>query len=188
MKIYTKTGDDGTTGLFGGERVTKDAPRIEAYGDVDELNTLIGVARSAKDIPEEIDSLLARIQSELFILGADLATPERKERKNIIIPRVTSEAVTCLEGDIDRIEGVLPDLRHFILPGGSVLGARLHFARTVCRRAERRVVHLQSVESEVGLLPQHYLNRLSDLLFVMARRANQIDGSEEVPWVPATGD
>ncbi len=188
MKIYTKTGDDGTTGLFGGERVMKDAPRIEAYGEVDELNTLIGVARSAHDIPDEIDQLLARIQSELFVLGADLATPEKKERKNITIPRVTSTEVECLEGDIDRIEGFLPELRHFILPGGSELGARLHMARTVCRRAERRVVHLMVTEPEVGTDPQHYLNRLSDLLFVMARRANQLEGAEEIAWVQDSRD
>ncbi len=188
MKIYTKSGDDGTTGLFGGDRVAKDSPRIEAYGEVDELNTIIGIALSEADPPERIASILTRIQGELFVLGADLATPERKERKNISIPRVTNREVACLEEEIDEIVENLPELRHFILPGGSALGARLHFARTVCRRAERRLVHLYNVEPSIGLHPLHYVNRLSDHLFVLARLANSMAGVEETPWIPASGD
>ncbi len=182
MKIYTKTGDEGTTGLFGGRRVSKDAPRIEAYGDVDELNTHIGFVRSLAEIPSDIDNLLARIQRELFVLGADLATPDDKERKNLEIPRVTSEFVACLEEDIDRFEAELPPLKSFILPGGGPTGSALHVARTVCRRSERRVVSLREQDRAVSSETLIYLNRLSDLLFVLARVVNHRSGQTEEAW------
>ena len=182
MKIYTKTGDDGTTGLFGGGRVSKDAPRIEAYGDVDELNTHIGLARTIGEVSPDVDELLGRIQRELFVLGADLATPVEKERKNLEIPRVTSESVVCLEEDIDRFEAELPPLRSFILPGGGPAGAALHVARTVCRRSERRVVSLREREPAVSEDTLRYLNRLSDLLFVLARVVNHRGGLPEEEW------
>lgn len=182
MKIYTKTGDDGTTGLFGGGRVTKDAPRIEAYGEVDELNSHIGSIRSHDRLPAEIDRVLRRIQGELFVLGADLATPENRERKNFHVPRVTADSVTCLEEDIDRFEEELAPLQTFILPGGSRPGAGLHVARTVCRRAERRLVSLHDHEFGVGDDTLRYLNRLSDLLFVLARVVNHRLGTLEEPW------
>ena len=188
MKIYTKTGDDGTTGLFGGNRVPKNDSRIEAYGELDELNSVLGVALSHDNVPQKISKILRRIQGELFVLGADLATPERKDRKNISIPRVTNREVACLEEEIDEIAEILPELRHFILPGGSALGAVLHLARTVCRRAERRLVHLLNEEPEVGLPPLHYVNRLSDHLFVLARLANKLQGFEETPWIPDGDD
>ena len=183
-KIYTKTGDDGTTGLFGGQRVRKDHLRIEAYGTVDELNSLIGTVRSHKPILEAVDQLLNTIQGQLFVLGADLATPDRKERQNFSIPRVISDDVTCLESAIDEFEGELPPLQHFILPGGTQAGALLHVARTLARRAERLIVSLQFEEPEIGELPVQYVNRLSDLLFVLARSVNHSQGVEEHPWIP----
>ena len=184
MKIYTKTGDDGTTGLFGGERLPKDHLRIESYGTVDELNSLIGYARSIGGLPAEHDQLLGKIQEGLFVLGADLATPERKERANIPIPRVISEDVACLESFIDRIEEGLLPLKNFILPGGSQTGALLHLARTVARRAERYVVSLYREDPAIGKIPMQYLNRLSDLLFVLARAVNSRAEVEEYPWIP----
>lgn len=183
MKIYTKTGDDGTTGLFGGERRSKDAPRIEAYGEVDELNSLVGVVRSS-DLPDDVSRLLEQIQSDLFVLGADLATPERKERKNITIPRVTGDHVACLESAIDEFDEKIPDLTSFILPGGGMAGAHLHLARTVCRRAERRLVSLVRSEPDVGETGLIYLNRLADLLFVLARYCNMIAEEPETAWNP----
>jgi cob(I)alamin adenosyltransferase len=183
FKIYTKTGDDGTTGLFGGERVAKDAPRIESYGIVDELNSLLGVVRTHR-LRVEDDDLLGTIQEDLFVLGADLATPHGKEGKNFSIPRVTSSSIECLERAIDRLEEDLPPLKNFILPGGSPPGAMLHLARTVCRRAERAVVSLMHEEPETVELPLIYLNRLSDLLFVLARSVNHAEGFAEHPWIP----
>jgi cob(I)alamin adenosyltransferase len=181
-KIYTKTGDDGTTGLFGGRRVEKDSLRIESYGTVDELNCVVGMARAA-GVGEEHDELLATIQDQLFVLGADLATP-RDAMKNFPLPRVTSSDVECLERAIDHLEEKLPALKNFILPGGIPSGAALHLARTVCRRAERALVTLLHEEPEVGSLPVQYLNRLSDLLFVLARAVNHAAGVEEHPWTP----
>lgn len=183
-RIYTKTGDDGTTGLFGGGRVPKDDPRIEAYGCVDELNTVLGCARASGGITTDHDAILGTLQDQLFVLGADLATPERKDRQNISIPRVTPDDVTCLESLIDRLEESLPALRHFILPGGGDAGATLHLARTVARRAERKVVSLLRSEPDVGPIPLEYLNRLSDLLFVLARAVNHAAGIEEKAWIP----
>jgi len=182
MKIYTKTGDDGTTGLFGGGRVSKDSLRIRSYGTVDELNSVLGLAR-AHGVGARHDELLMTLQEQLFILGADLATPAGSA-KNFSLPRVTSREIECLERAIDDLEETLPALKNFILPGGTPSGAALHLARTVCRRAERLVVMLVHEEPEVGVLPLQYLNRLSDLLFVLARGVNHAAGVEEHPWMP----
>jgi cob(I)alamin adenosyltransferase len=183
LKIYTKTGDDGTTGLFGGQRVAKDSYRIEAYGTVDELNSVLGQAR-ALGVTAEHDELLGEIQEALFVLGADLATPVDREPAKFQIPRVTSSDVECLERAIDRMEESLPTLKSFILPGGTTAGATLHVARTVCRRAERCVVSLHAEDPSIGWLPVEYLNRLSDCLFVLARAVNHQAGVEEHPWHP----
>lgn len=183
MKIYTKTGDDGETGLFGGERVKKSDIRVEAYGNVDETNALIGVAR-ATHLSPELDAILERIQSQLFVLGAELATP-LAHRSRIGLPLLGLGDVGQLEADIDRLELELPPLTSFVLPAGSAGASALHHARTVCRRAERAVVASQStaeVRSELVI----YLNRLSDLLFVMARHANKSAGIADVPWAPRT--
>ena len=179
MKIYTKTGDTGETGLFGGERVKKDHPRIFAYGDVDELNAFVGWVRAAnRDV--EVDAALQSVQNDLFDLGAVLATPDPKklEGKGRF---VTAHEVKALEREIDRMEKDLAPLKTFILPGGSEVAARLHAARTVCRRAERSVVtlaHREKIGEEIIM----YLNRLSDYLFVMARWVNFKQGVADVPW------
>ncbi|MEM9071957.1 MAG: cob(I)yrinic acid a,c-diamide adenosyltransferase [Myxococcota bacterium] len=179
MKIYTKTGDEGTTALFGGARVSKAAPRVWAYGEVDELNSVIGVARAA--LPKgTMDTLLHRVQSELFDLGAELATVPGRELKGFV--PIDGAAIERLEKDIDEADGRLPPLKTFILPGGALPAAHLHVARTVCRRAERRVAALavdEPVRSELVI----YLNRLSDLLFTLARVANLDANTEDVPWV-----
>jgi cob(I)alamin adenosyltransferase len=178
MKIYTRKGDSGETSLFGGTRLTKDSLRIEAYGSVDELNSILGVARAFKP-SQDIDRILEAIQNDLFVLGADLATPQNK--KGTKIKRISQLHVDELEKTIDRLESVLQPLASFILPGGSMLGAQLHVARTVCRRAERLVVRLAKKE-RIGEMPVKYLNRLSDLLFVLARYANKVAGAEETQW------
>lgn len=179
LKIYTKTGDDGTTGLFGGERVRKDSARIEAYGTVDELNSAVGVARS-EDAPQELSDLLREMQVGLFVLGADLATPlDQKITYNI--PRIERSDVERLERLIDEHESHLSPLKNFILPGGSECAAHLHMARTICRRAERLLVTLRD-EDAIGEHDLIFLNRLSDLLFVLARRANKLAGVEDVEW------
>ena len=178
MKIYTRTGDRGDTSLFGGQRVPKDAFRIEAYGTVDELNSVLGIVR-ADNAQGDIDRLLAGIQQQLFVLGADLATPRSVDAKNL--RRITSSDGEALEREIDALETVLQPLRNFILPGGSPVAARLHFARTVCRRAERHVVRLARSD-DIGNDAIIYLNRLSDFLFVLARFANHTSGIPEVPW------
>ena len=181
MKIYTKTGDDGSTGLFGGARVNKDDPRVEAYGTVDELNAVIGLAR-ATSLPEELATLLAEIQEQLFVVGAELATLPGKESK-LPMRLIGSGEVQQLEEAIDRMEAGLPPLTNFILPGGAPSGAALHHARTVCRRAERTVIvasRVAEVRSELKI----YLNRLSDFLFVAARRANSAANMPESPWAP----
>jgi cob(I)alamin adenosyltransferase len=181
MKIYTKTGDDGTTGLFGGARIAKDDPRVEAYGSVDELNSIVGLARAAK-APPAIDALLASIQEELFVVGAELATVAGKEEK-LGMKLVGEEDAGRLERAIDVFEAGLPPLKSFVLPGGSPAGAALHQARTVCRRAERAVL-LASRHTKVREQILVYLNRLSDFLFVAARQANQDAGVPDVPWMP----
>ncbi len=177
MKIYTKTGDAGETGLFGGTRVSKASDRVAAYGDVDERNSALGVARLAP-IDEERDALLGAIQSELFELGAELAA---RAGKDTGVPRIGDAEVERLERAIDRAEEELPALKSFILPGGSSAAAHLHLARTVCRRAERAVVGLAQRE-DVRPEIVRYLNRLSDLLFVLARLANARAGVADVPW------
>jgi cob(I)alamin adenosyltransferase len=177
MKIYTKTGDAGETGLFGGQRVAKDSLRVHAYGSVDECNAALGLARAAA--PDAgLDAILAELQSQLFVVGADLATPG----ENANIPRVGDAEAAQLEGWIDALEAELEPLRQFILPGGTPAAAQLHLARTVCRRAERWTVSLAQEEPiNPGVLV--YLNRLSDLLFVLARAANARAGVGDVPWV-----
>jgi len=177
MKIYTKTGDAGETGLFGGPRVGKDAPRIEAYGTVDELNAVIGLAR-CEPLPAEVDRLLARVQDELFGVGAELATPDPVTQQTQFI---TSEHIGDLERAIDHFEAQLPPLKQFILPGGTRGAAALHLARNVCRRAERCLVRLKR-EEPVSAHLLGYLNRLGDLLFVVARVANAAQDVADVPW------
>ncbi len=180
MKIYTKTGDTGDTSLFGGKRVGKDSLRIETYGTVDELNSVLGVCRSL-NTHKEIDDILDEIQRSLFILGADLSTPY--EVKTQSQSRIISSHISRLESHIDSIESTLTSLKNFILPGGTTVAAMLHFARTICRRAERLAVQLSQKES-IGEQPIIYLNRLSDLLFVIARKANTISKTNEITWVP----
>jgi cob(I)alamin adenosyltransferase len=180
-KIYTRRGDDGSTGLFGGPRVRKDDLRVVAYGDVDELNSALGMAR--EELAEgDLRSLIDSFQSELFDLGAELATPDAAQAPKEV-PRVSAQSVARLEREIDRLTEELPPMKNFILPGGSRPGAALHFCRTVCRRAERKVVELAE-SAPVSAEALAYLNRLSDLLFVMARAANLRAGGREIPWTP----
>ena len=181
MKIYTKTGDDGTTGLFGGGRVPKDHPRVDAYGTVDELNCHLGAIRSAK-LDSHLDALLARAQADLFALGADLASPDRWKAASIVRLLEAKDAL-WLEEAIDRLSADLSPLRTFILPGGAPAGAAVHVARAVCRRAERAVVSLSHSEP-VGPGAIVYLNRLSDFLFTLARSLNRAAGVVEEPWTP----
>jgi cob(I)alamin adenosyltransferase len=181
MKIYTKTGDSGETGLFGGGRVPKDDIRVEAYGDVDELNAVLGVARAVELMPR-IDEVLVPIQRDLFAIGALLATPDRdKMASHLAKARIDEGRIAELERAIDDGESELEPLSAFILPGGTPKAAALHVARTVCRRAERHVVRLQH-EVELPTLAIIYLNRLSDLLFTLARLANRRAGAGEVTW------
>jgi len=206
MKIYTRTGDDGLTGLFGGPRVSKDDLRIEAYGTADELNSVLGAARAALsaytpgpfDEPErtgeaantasaahwaeDMDAWLERIQNELFDLGADLATPLEAKAK---VHRLEQEWIDTMEADIDRFDEDLSPLTAFILPGGSDVAAHLHMARTICRRVERRVISLAK-RDEINMQCAVYLNRLSDALFVAARLANHRLGIEDHTWVSNT--
>lgn len=180
-RIYTKTGDRGTTALFGGGRVAKDDTRVEAYGAVDELNAAVGMAHSIEPMPR-IDEILVAVQRDLFALGALLATPDvERMREQLAKARVDDARVAELEHAIDRCDAELEPLRAFILPGGTPKAAALHVARTVCRRAERRVVALQHA-TELPPVVIIYLNRLSDLLFSLARVANHRAGSGEVTW------
>lgn len=180
-RIYTRTGDAGDTGLFGGGRVPKDHPRVEAYGDVDELNSFIGLARSIEAMPR-IDEVLAPVQRDLFAIGALLATPDReKMHDQLAKARIDEARIKQLEGAIDDCDAELEPLRAFVLPGGTPKAAALHVARTVCRRAERRVVAL-SHEIPIPPLVVIYLNRLSDLLFSLARVATHRAGAGEVTW------
>ena len=180
VKIYTKTGDKGDTGLFGGQRVAKDSLRIEAYGTVDELNSLLGVCRSLIAM-KEVDLILEEIQNDLFTLGADLAT--RATASPASVQRIQPSDSLRLESHIDYIESRIEPLRSFILPGGNQGAALLHFSRTVCRRAERLVVRLAR-EEEIGDQPVIYLNRLSDLLFMMGRWVNALTNTPETKWNP----
>lgn len=185
MKVYTRTGDDGTTALFGGDRVGKNHPRIAAYGTVDEINAAVGMARADlddTDWAERADAMVGRIQEELFVLGGDLAAPGDVKYP---VPRIEAHHVTALETEIDDLETDLPPLKHFILPGGHPAAAALHLARTVCRRAERKAI--QAAESEdISAEAIHYLNRLSDFFFVLARWVNHKAGVADTEWVPVT--
>jgi len=183
MKLYTRRGDTGLTDLYGGRRVSKDSLRVEAYGTVDELNSLIGLVRSTGG-PDSVQGPLESIQSRLFEIGADLATPEPPEGEapKRSVPRIGDEHVAELEGWIDDASGAVPPMTHFVLPGGTELASRLHVARCVCRRAERLCVALAHAEP-TGEALVIYLNRLSDLLFAMARRANAEAGVADVPWI-----
>jgi cob(I)alamin adenosyltransferase len=178
-KVYTRTGDDGTTSLGGGQRVRKDTLRIEAYGTVDEANSAIGLAR-AFGLSADVDAALAKIQNELFHLGSDLCILEEDKTRRPV-PRVEQRHVDALEALMDRLSEDLPPLENFVLPGGALGAAQLHVARTVCRRAERVVVAL-SREEAVGPAVVLYLNRLSDALFVMARYENKRRGMADVLW------
>jgi cob(I)alamin adenosyltransferase len=171
-KLYTKTGDTGSTGLSGGTRVSKDDPRIACIGEIDELNACIGLCAAVA----ELALPLQRTQDELFIIGSRLAAPESTS-----IPQITATAIARLESEIDAMDQHLPPLRNFILPGGCELAARLHLARTVCRRAERALVALSSTQT-LDSLTLIYLNRLSDWLFISARHANQTTGVPDIIW------
>jgi cob(I)alamin adenosyltransferase len=179
MKIYTKKGDTGDTSLFGGQRVSKSSLRIEAYGTVDELNSVIGVSLS-HGVHARSKELLDEIQKQLFVLGSDLATPPSKKIK---IDRIQKSEITFLENAIDELEEHLEPLTSFILPGGSPAGANLHVGRTVCRRAERLAVEC-SKKDDISEEAIKYLNRLSDFLFVLARFENKQSGNEETKWLP----
>lgn len=186
MKIYTKTGDQGQTSLYGGGRVDKDHLRIETFGTIDELNADLGVVRAELSRLGEpyqpIDELLSHVQNQLFDLGAELASPTAAAKGTELL---ATAAIVALEQAIDRWEAQLPPLKQFVLPGGTEAAARLHVARCVCRRSERALVTLmrsESVRPEVVV----YLNRLSDLLFVLARAANHLVGAPDVPWKKST--
>lgn len=180
MKIYTKTGDKGETGLFGGERVSKNSLRIEAYGTIDELNAFLGLAvlevsdTSVKDILQEI-------QNQLFTVGSDLSTPNTEKNKNLIIERTPEDFYSSTEKIIDEYESKLEELKNFILPGGSKGAALLHICRTITRRAERQVVALDSTVKIANNIVI-FLNRLSDLFFVLARYENAVTGTPDIKW------
>ena len=187
MKIYTKTGDKGTTALFGGTRVSKNHLRIESYGTVDELNSYIGLIKD-QAIDNQTKHILVKIQNDLFTLGSMLATPSEKEtlkngKERLNIPKITSESVTYLENTIDEINATLPEMTHFILPGGHTTLSYCHIARCVCRRAERLSVSLHEQE-EVNPIILTYLNRLSDFLFMLARKLSKYLSVQEIKWIP----
>lgn len=179
MKIYTRKGDSGQTGLLGGSRVSKANARIEAYGTVDELNSSLGVIRDS-DLPDGLNESLVRIQHQLFSIGSILAAEADNKIK---LPGITEDEVRFLELEMDRMDEELPELRNFILPGGNLAASHCHLARCVCRRSERRVVSLKEL-SEVDVMIIHYLNRLSDYLFVLARFVTLKKGGQETPWKP----
>jgi cob(I)alamin adenosyltransferase len=184
MKIYTRQGDNGSTGLFHGARVSKDAVRIEAYGTVDELSAVLGIVRTHA-LPADIDQLLQQVQHTLFSVGAELATDDPEAHGTLLIQPAH---VVDLENQIDRFEAELPPLRTFILAGGTAAAASLHLARVVCRRAERRVVTLARTDGKVSPTLIAFLNRLGDLLFVIARTANHRLGKPDVPWQKSVGN
>ena len=179
MPLYTGVGDRGTTALFDGTTVPKDDARVAVYGDVDELNAVIGLARAA-GLPDDLDEMLAAAQRDLFAIGARLADPRSRIAARVTKAQIGAADVERLEAWIDRVDGALPPLRSFILPGGSATGAALHQARAVCRRAERRIVGLGVDAVEPELL--RYVNRLSDLLFALARAVNHRSGAAEIEW------
>lgn len=188
MKIYTKTGDKGTTSLFGGSRVPKHHIRIESYGTVDELNSHIGLIRSQPELDARSKETLIHIQNKLFTLGATLATDPKKAvlksgKERLNIPRVTEGDVELLENEIDLMNNALPPITHFVLPGGNSVVAFCHIARCVCRRAERISTHLAESETVDPTIIQ-YLNRLSDYLFVLARKLSYSTQAEEIKWIP----
>jgi len=180
MKIYTKTGDDGTTSLFGGNRVAKNNPRIESYGTVDELNSILGMVLTNID-NNELNNITLKIQNHLFNVGADLATPIKEDEKSLYVKRIDNSYIRFLEINIDKFEEQLEPLKDFILPGGTKAASYLHLARTVCRRAERIVTSLSKNE-KINNLVLIYLNRLSDLLFVLARYSNHLEGIPDTKW------
>lgn len=187
MKVYTKTGDTGTTALFGGTRVPKHHIRIESYGTVDELNSHIGLIRD-QDINIHYKKILIQVQDRLFTVGAILATPPEKEilksgKPRLNIPRIIEGDIELLENEIDDMEQSLPQMTHFVLPGGHTIVSYCHIARCVCRRAERLSVHLNDMEP-TDVLVIKYLNRLSDYLFVLARKLSHDLNAEEVKWIP----
>ncbi len=187
MKIYTKTGDKGTTSLFGGTRVPKYHLRIEAYGTVDELNSYIGLINCQKIAENHAKSLL-KIQNELFTLGSMLATPQDKEKlkngkERLNIPKINDSSIEFLENEIDKMNEELPTMTHFVLPGGNLIVSYCHIARCICRRAERISVQLNdetTIDSQILM----YLNRLSDYLFVLARKLTYENEIAEIPWIP----
>ena len=188
MKIYTKTGDKGTTALYGGARVSKDNIRIESYGTVDELNSYIGLIKD-QEISENIKESLLKIQNELFTLGAMLATPPEKEtlksgKERLNIPKIDENSILFLEEEIDNMEKELPQMTHFILPGGHQTVSFCHIARCVCRRSERLSVALNDQEPVNNAILK-YLNRLSDYLFVLARKLSKDLQVAEIKWIPA---
>ena len=180
MKIYTRTGDAGATALFGGSRVSKADPRVAAYGEVDELNACLGVVCAEGELSGDVMALVEQLQKDLFAIGARLADPAEKIAERVTKVAVTDADIRRLEDWIDQFEAELPPLRRFILPGGNRAGALLHLSRTVCRRAERSIVALGADHVETRLLA--YINRLSDLLFVLARAVNHRAGQPEVEW------
>ena len=182
-KIYTRTGDDGSTGLANGERRAKCDARVEAYGDIDEANSFIGLARLSTAALPELDAMLARIQNDLFDLGADLATPPSEKPLGYEPLRIVPAQVARIEEEIDTLNARLAPLRSFILPGGSPASAALHLARAIARRAERRMVALAAQGQTVSAPALQFVNRLSDFLFVAARIAND-DGAADILWQP----
>jgi cob(I)alamin adenosyltransferase len=176
VKIYTKTGDDGTTGLIGNIRVKKSNPRIAAYGAVDELNAALGMILSSK-LGKDIRNLLTKIQNDLFVVGADLANPNLKNKSN----RVTSKMVSFLEKEIDSLEEKLPQITFFILPGGDLIASQIHLARAICRRSETNIAKLSETK-KINNESLIYINRLSDLLFVVARTINKRKKISDVAW------
>lgn len=180
MKIYTKTGDKGTTALFGGMRVPKHHIRIESYGTIDELNSFVGLLRS-ENLPESSQTELERIQNELFTLGSHLAATPGK--KNLWVPEFTEESVTLLETEMDAMDAELPELKNFILPVGNKAVALTHVCRTICRRGERMIVLLAETEEIEEIIPR-YMNRLSDYFFMLGRWIALQNKVKEVPWTP----
>jgi cob(I)alamin adenosyltransferase len=191
MKIYTKTGDNGTTALFGGTRVAKHHIRIESYGTVDELNSWLGLIRDQK-INSHSASVITSIQDKLFTVGAILATdPEKATLKNgkerLNIPKISTDDIKLLEKEMDQMDSELPAMTHFILPGGHTTVSYCHISRTVCRRAERLISHLNATEP-IDELVMIYINRLSDYLFVLARKLSSELKAEEIKWIPEKKD
>lgn len=186
-RIYTRTGDDGTTGLGDGTRLSKAHLRIEAYGTVDETNAALGLVRQHTGTADlaSLDAMLARIQNELFDLGADLCVPDRGQKLEYPPLRILPDQAVKLEREIDALNEALAPLKSFVLPGGHPAAAALHLARTICRRAERLMVHLHDTPDEpVGAAALAYVNRLSDFLFVASRYVNHVAGAGDILWVP----